>query len=101
MAAMITSVALKDGHPLPYASYGNFSRLEDATQLYNMRLSVIDEREGFYAVQTNRTSPILSPPVFELQLLREKPLTPRLRLERFCSKIPKIKYSACPLTICS
>ncbi|KAF4769985.1 hypothetical protein HAV15_011638 [Penicillium sp. str.  len=48
IAAALTLLALKDGKPMPLASYGNFAPLKNCPRMHNLRITVLDERDGFF-----------------------------------------------------
>jgi hypothetical protein len=47
MSATLTLAALKDGLPIPFASYGDYSHLRDAPSVQDFDITIVDERDGF------------------------------------------------------
>lgn len=47
MAAVSALLALKDGQPIPMAPYADFSHLSAAPRIADLRITIIDERDGF------------------------------------------------------
>lgn len=47
MSATLTLAALKDGLPIPFASYGNYSHLQEAPLAQDFNITIVDERDGF------------------------------------------------------
>ncbi|GLA77808.1 hypothetical protein AtubIFM55763_009999 [Aspergillus tubingensis] len=48
MAAVSALLALKDGQPIPMAPYADFSHLSAAPRIADLRITIIDERDGFF-----------------------------------------------------
>ncbi|OQE01566.1 hypothetical protein PENSOL_c004G07504 [Penicillium solitum] len=48
MSATLTLAALKDGLPIPFASYGNYSHLQEAPLAQDFNITIVDERDGFF-----------------------------------------------------
>lgn len=46
LSAALTLLTLKDGQPLPLRDYGDYSHLYGTTQVKNLRITIIDERDG-------------------------------------------------------
>jgi hypothetical protein len=53
MSATLTLAALKDGLPIPFESYGDYSHLRDAPSTHDFDITIIDERDGFCKFQKN------------------------------------------------
>jgi hypothetical protein len=51
MSATLTLAALKDGRPIPFASYGDYSHLRHAPTAQDFHVTIIDERDGFCKFQ--------------------------------------------------
>lgn len=51
MSATLTLAALKDGLPIPFASYGDYSHLRDAPLTHDFDTTIVDERDGFCKFQ--------------------------------------------------
>lgn len=47
MSATLTLTALKGGLPLPFASYGDYSHLQNAPSAQDFHITMVDERDGF------------------------------------------------------
>lgn len=47
MSAAATLTALKDGLPIPFESYGDYSHLRNSPSIRNFNITMIDERDGF------------------------------------------------------
>ncbi|BAE64560.1 unnamed protein product [Aspergillus oryzae RIB40] len=48
MSATLTLTALKGGLPIPFASYGDYSHLQNVPSVQDFDITVVDERDGFF-----------------------------------------------------
>ncbi|KAM3067061.1 hypothetical protein ACMFMG_011734 [Clarireedia jacksonii] len=48
MSATLTLTALKGGLPIPFASYGDYSHLQNAPSVQDFHITIVDERDGFF-----------------------------------------------------
>ncbi|PYH98627.1 hypothetical protein BO71DRAFT_416089 [Aspergillus ellipticus CBS 707.79] len=47
MSAAQTLLSLKDGEQIQFKSYGNYAHLDNAPRVDNLRVTILDERDGF------------------------------------------------------
>lgn len=47
MSVTVTLLALKDGLPIPFAAYGDYSHLRGAPSVQDFNITIVDERDGF------------------------------------------------------
>lgn len=50
LSASLALIALKDGQTIPFAAYGNYSHLRAAPRVQDLRITIIDQRDGFCMV---------------------------------------------------
>ncbi|KAE8343167.1 hypothetical protein BDV24DRAFT_149791 [Aspergillus arachidicola] len=48
MSATLTLTALKGGLPIPFASYGDYSHLQNVPSVQDFDITAVDERDGFF-----------------------------------------------------
>ncbi|RAQ73182.1 disulfide oxidoreductase [Aspergillus flavus] len=48
MSATLTLTALKGGLPIPFASYGDYSHLQNVPSVQDFDITVVNERDGFF-----------------------------------------------------